>query len=203
MYNTIYNDPFTRSCITHPWTFWDDCFTDEELNKVVEYCEKFDLFSGTIIGTEDKELTKDTRKSNIVFINRNDESGWIFDKLNFIITMINERFYNFELNGYDCFQFTTYNAEENGNYDWHMDSNLGNKLSYGETRKLSLTLLLNDDFEGGEFQLNIGKEADAKTLPAKKGRALCFPSYMIHRVTPVTKGIRKSIVVWCLGPKFK
>jgi PKHD-type hydroxylase len=71
-----------------------------------------------------------------------------------------------------------------------------------EPRKLSLTLLLNDDFEGGEFQVNDGKEEMAITVPMNKGRVVLFPSFMIHRVKPVTKGVRKSLVVWVLGPKF-
>ena len=63
-------------------------------------------------------------------------------------------------------------------------------------------LLLNDDFEGGEFQLNTGNQNTPAILPARKGRSLLFPSFMCHRVTPVTKGKRRSLVVWCLGPKF-
>jgi PKHD-type hydroxylase len=70
-------------------------------------------------------------------------------------------------------------------------------------RKLSLSLLLNDDFEGGEFHINQGNEKQPIIVPTKKGRAILFPSFMIHRVTPVTKGIRRSLVVWVLGPKFQ
>jgi PKHD-type hydroxylase len=75
-----------------------------------------------------------------------------------------------------------------------------------EPRKLSLTLLLNDDnddFEGGEFQINNGKQETPITVDMFKGRAVLFPSFMIHRVKPVTKGVRKSLVVWVLGPKFR
>ena len=71
-----------------------------------------------------------------------------------------------------------------------------------QPRKLSLSLALNDDFEGGEFQINEGKETNPITVPMHKGRVVLFPSFMIHRVTPITKGTRKSIVVWVNGPKF-
>jgi PKHD-type hydroxylase len=71
---------------------------------------------------------------------------------------------------------------------------------------LSLTLCLNQegvDYEGGEFQINTGQEKDAENAPAIRGRCFLFPAFMIHRVAPVTKGKRKSLVVWTLGPKFR
>ena len=90
-----------------------------------------------------------------------------------------------------------------GEYNWHMDMCLNHMPpDMYDTRKLSMTLQLNDDFEGGEFQINNGDEAGAIAPEMKKGRALLFPSFMCHRVKPVTKGIRRSIVVWVVGPKF-
>ena len=74
------------------------------------------------------------------------------------------------------------------------------------TRKLSLTFLLSEpnvDFEGGDFQIVLAQENQAQTIEMKKGRIIAFPSFVLHRVTPVTKGERKSIVIWVEGPKFK
>ena len=115
--------------------------------------------------------------------------------------MLFRSFYNFHLNGYSQFQYTTYDST--GRYDWHTDIALGEKFGNdAEPRKLSFTMLLNDDFEGGEFQINTGKEESAVTVDLKKGKIVMFPSFMIHRVTPITKGVRKSLVVWVMGPKF-
>jgi PKHD-type hydroxylase len=71
-------------------------------------------------------------------------------------------------------------------------------------RKLSMAMLLSDpsEFEGGEFQVKTTSD-DVQTLEVKKGRAWFFPSYMLHRVTPVTKGVRRSLVLWVGGPQFK
>ena len=202
-YKTIHNDPQERSCVTYPWAFWDDCFSDDELTKAIEYCDSFEKVIATTIGTTNLEDVTKVRKSEITWIRRNDDSGWIFDKINFMLQAINDSYYNFDLNGYSSLQYTTYNETDEGRYDWHMDMIMETRLDHGETRKLSLTLLLNDDFEGGEFQLNRGREEHALTLPAKRGRAFIFPSFMIHRVKPITKGTRKSLVAWCVGPKFK
>jgi PKHD-type hydroxylase len=66
-------------------------------------------------------------------------------------------------------------------------------------RKLSLVLLLNDEFEGGDFELLW----PGNKIPLKKGRVILFPSILMHRVKPVTKGTRKSLVAWMQGPNFK
>ena len=132
------------------------------------------------------------------------QADWIFFRLNKIIEDINNQFYNFDLNGYESFQYTVYHDHEKGRYDFHMDTIMGNNMpdDMYETRKLSMTFLLNEpgvDFEGGDFQINSGQEKDAETVPLNKGRIIMFPSFMIHRVKPVTKGIRKSIVIWVVG----
>lgn len=203
-FTTIYNDPRSRSTKTYSWTYWDDGFSEEELKKVIEYCDSLKLINATTIGAgEDIEKARESRKSNISWIHRNEESAWIFDKLNYIIQNSNERYFNFDLNGYDSIQYTEYTDQEEGNYGWHMDMCMNMPLEYGENRKLSLTLLLDDDFEGGEFEINKGNEKDSEIVTTKKGRAIIFPSWMIHQVRPVTKGKRKSLVVWVLGPKFQ
>ncbi len=200
-YTTIYNDPWTRSQIVHPYVTWDGAFSDKDLQKIIKYCDSIGTQQGSTFGATTPEDIEKHRVSNVKFHGRNENTAWIFDKLNFIVQAANEQFYNFHLNGYSEFQYTTYDS--NGRYDWHTDMAFGNKFGNdAEPRKLSLSLALNDDFEGGEFQINNGKEETAITVPMHKGRAVLFPSFMIHRVTPVTKGVRKSLVVWVLGPKF-
>jgi PKHD-type hydroxylase len=202
-YNTIYNDPWTRTKITYPWVYWDNGFTNEEVDKIVAYCEEQGTETGVTFGSKDEEEVKKHRVSNVKFHEKNKDTAWIFDRLNGIIQSINEQFYGFELNGYLSFQYTTYDADTEGRYDWHTDMEFNTSHSTDlEPRKLSLTMLLNDDFEGGEFQINLGKEEDAITVPVPKGRIILFPSFMIHRVKPITKGTRRSLVVWVIGPKF-
>lgn len=197
----LVNDIVNRASISHSWTFWDNAFTDEELKKVISYGDSLTSNAATIIGSSDLEKAKEVRVSEVAWLSRNEQSSWIFDKVNFILEQTNNRYYGFDLYGYDSLQYTTYYGNNEGKYDWHMDSCLDTQI--GETRKLSMTLLLDDDFEGGDFQINIGQEKNAKSLPIKKGRAVVFPSYVIHRVAPVTKGVRRSLVAWCVGPKFK
>jgi PKHD-type hydroxylase len=202
MYTTIYNDPWVRSQVTYSHVNWDNAFTEDELKNIVEYCDAIGTESGTTFGGSSQEDYEKHRVSNVKFHKRNQETAWIFDRLNFVIQAANEQFYNFNLNGYAEFQYTTY--DPNGRYDFHTDLAYGEEYgNNAELRKLSLTLLLNDDFEGGEFEVNLGKEENAITVPMHKGRVVLFPSFVLHRVKPVTKGVRKSLVIWVVGPKFR
>ena len=101
-------------------------------------------------------------------------------------------------------QFTQYDGDKEQRYDWHVDHFLGD---IEETiRKISFTILLNDDFEGGEFEIEAGSPvADPRIheIKLKKGDAVLFPSYQWHRVRPVTKGTRHSLVGWVRGPQWR
>ena len=186
----------------------DDGLTPEELDKIIEYCDGQGLERSSIMGETDTNKVNKIRRCDVKFHKRNFNNGWIFDRVNNIILSINAQFYGFDLNGYDAFQYTVYNSDEQGTYDWHMDSCLGTESLMPDMiqpRKLTMTLMLNDpdeDFDGGEFEVNLGSDIEAKPITIKRGRALFFPSWMIHRVKPVTRGVRKSLVVWVVGPKF-
>jgi PKHD-type hydroxylase len=204
LFHGLNNNPQQRVRITYPYVWWDNAFTEEQLNKIAAYCQSVEMNAGeTFAG-----VNENIRTSLVNFHSWNEENKWIFEILNDVITRINARWYGLDLNGYEKFQYAEYTAEQQGKYDWHMDTHLGDEnvlIDQVETRKLSLSLLLNEPgvgFDGGEFQFNLGKEEDAFTVPFVKGRIIAFPSWMIHRVRPVTKGVRKSVVIWVTGPKF-
>lgn len=201
----ISNNNKERMVITHSRVYFDNVFNDEEIEKIIQYCQKYQVETGTV---GDKVLDQNIRKSNIKFHNRNNDSAWIFDRLNWAIERMNDDFYSFDLSGYNYFQYSEYESSQQGKYDFHIDMFMGNSIPADAfaTRKLSITFLLNEpgvDFEGGDFQITLGREAAAENVEMKKGRIIAFPSFVVHRVTPVTKGVRKSIVVWVEGPKFK
>ena len=95
-------------------------------------------------------------------------------------------------------QFTHYHT--GGFYDWHMDNDVAGKYQ-PPVRKISMTLLLSDPstFEGGELEIM----SKGRTAKLKQGQALFFASWLQHRVKPVTKGERYSLVMWFGGPSFK
>ena len=95
-------------------------------------------------------------------------------------------------------QFTEY--PEGGFYDWHMDCDV-NMAHEPPVRKISMTLLLSHEsqFEGGELELM----APGKKAKLSQGNAITFASFLNHRVAPVTRGVRQSLVVWFGGTPFR
>ena len=87
--------------------------------------------------------------------------------------------------------------KEKGHYTWHRDT--ANPMN-GLQRKLSGILLLNDpsEFEGGKLEFR-----DVPSPELKKGSIIVFPSFLDHRVTPVTSGVRYTAVSWVVGPTFR
>jgi PKHD-type hydroxylase len=113
--------------------------------------------------------------------------------------------WDFNLDAMEFLQYGEYNKDQY--YGWHVDQH---KKPYpdGRVRKISFSVFLNDDYEGGEFDLEIGSprqgEDRVKTFKNNKlNSILFFQSDYWHQVRPVTKGVRKSLVGWVLGPKFK
>jgi len=207
MYNKIYNFPEERSKIIYPYCFSDGAFSDSELESMCQYFSNNGTENATIVD-DNKPIDMKMRRSRIKFYHRDEYTYSIFDRLNNVIENLNDRFYNFDLNGYEAFQYTEYLDTDSGTYDFHLDTIFGKNGHHTdyEMRKLSLIMCLNEpgkDFEGGQFYLNMGKEEKALEVEMKKGRIILFPSFLLHRVAPVTKGIRKSLVIWVTGPKFR
>jgi len=157
--------------------------------------------------TDIKELNK-TRDSDIVWLTHN----WIYKELEPIIQTANRNAgWNYETTSMEAAQFTQYKPPHQ-HYSWHMDafeepfSNPENKFTYKKIRKLSLVLLLSKpyEYEGGGFEFDFSnKDEGEKVINVKeligKGSLIVFPSFQWHRVKPVTKGIRHSLVMWTLG----
>ena len=179
------------------YAWYEDIFTDEELDIIEKLVSDDDLHLGEISGE-----TKDTdiRDSKIKFIESNIESNkWIFERFTGLINNANERFFKFDLSRLESLQYTVYN--EGQFYRDHMD--LGYKNPNNAVRKLSFTMQLSDpaDYNGGELRIKHGSEPDIARK--NRGAITFFPSYVMHEVTPVTRGTRKSIVGWVTGPHWR
>lgn len=188
-----------ETCIT----WWDNGFSQDEVQRLVSYGNQLVEKEGVDGTVGDNRTDPNYRSSKIAWIGYNQETNWLYDKLSYISRQINGQYYNFDLSGFvEDFQYTIYNSAEVGgdHYDWHMDKGYRDGAS---PRKLSLVVNLSDpsEYEGGELQFHAdrGLEVADKT----QGKVHCFPSYILHRVTPVTKGTRRTLVVWIAGPKFR
>jgi PKHD-type hydroxylase len=177
------------------WAYFQGAFSSEDCQKIVEIGNSRLIENARIRGNQ---VDTKIRDSKTAWIMPNDDSDWVFRRVTDIIVDLNSRFFKFDLFGFiEGFQFTRYDAP-GGKYNQHVDRGLNTW-----TRKLSFTLQLSDpkDYKGGELELLYG---DEPTKPSKEqGFIAVFPSYVLHRVTPVTKGTRYSLVAWITGPSFK
>jgi len=124
--------------------------------------------------------------------------GWPYTYILDIIQQANNMKYNFELSGimnYDSPMVVRYNKKDH--YDWHID--VGKEYS---NRKLSFIIQLSDPdwYDGGDIEF-LGSVVKTEIF-RKKGTIIIFPSFLGHRITPVKKGERHSIVGWVHGPTF-
>ena len=135
----------------------------------------------------------DVRQTDVFIIH--ERHSWVDELILNCAKIVNEQF-DFAVTGLlERPQLLRYAAPSKG-YDWHLDIGMGDS----STRKISVSLLLNDDYEGGELGFFTDGETDVKP---DIGTAIAFPSYLSHRVLPVTKGVRWSLVCWIAGEPFR
>jgi PKHD-type hydroxylase len=178
----------------------ENVLTDEDIQKIEDAASEFEVMEGTVIGNLDNGEKPEGRKSNISWIAPNNNTSWLYQKIHSTVLSINKQYYHFDIEGIEAIQYTTYDAPD-GAYNMHIDYN-PNSIVH---RKISLTIQLSDDnsYEGGDLIVYPSSfDMPFKSL-RKKGSMTSFLSHMIHEVTPVTKGTRKSLVVWVGGPPLK
>jgi PKHD-type hydroxylase len=198
----IYPIPPRQSKGKSQTAYWENFLTTEEINKILAIPEWLNVQDACVGTSTDFEIDKRLRTTDVGWLYSNEYTVWIWERIANVVADVNSEFFKFNLTGcYEPIQLGVYKATDQGHYDWHTDA-----LSTDRTvpRKLSMSLLLSDpsEFEGGELQVKTYND-DVQTLAMIKGRAWFFPSYTLHRVTPVTKGVRRSLVLWVGGPEFK
>jgi PKHD-type hydroxylase len=181
----------------------DNLLTEEELNKIIQYCDSSNIQQSELLIKGKVATDYGFRKSKNSFIEPNKDNEWIFKKLKSITEQVNANTYNFDVSyGFRFMQYAVY--EDGGHFDFHIDTILAEGSVIDDQRKLSVSLVLSDssEYEGGDFQFYTGGEAPT-TIKQEKGRFIFFPPWLLHRVTPVKSGVRKSLVFWMQGPNFK
>jgi PKHD-type hydroxylase len=198
----LYQIPPRNSTGKDDIAYWEGFFSDEEIKNILNIPNWEKRSTAVVGGGRGYEANLEIRRSDVAWLNVTPESDWIWKKIVHTVAEVNRRFFRYDLTGcYEAIQLSEYTESDSGHYDWHID---GNVASEAVPRKLSMTLLLSDpsEFEGGDLQVMVSTNKP-KTLEAKKGRAWFFPSHTLHRVTPVTRGVRRSLVLWVGGPEFK
>jgi len=183
--------------------YWEEFLSSDDINLLLAQPEWLKLQDGCVGGASGgNEVNERVRASQVAWVGAKPELQYIWEKLAVAVAEVNSQFFHFDITGFhEPMQLGLYTESQQGHYDWHTDAAPSDR---NVPRKLSMAMLLSDpsEFEGGEFQVKTGNDV-AQTLECKKGRAWFFPSYTLHRVAPVTKGVRRSLVLWIGGPAFR
>ena len=176
-------------------------FTPQQCNLIIQAGHKQEPEQAKVGGGEQGQYDTKKRVTTISWIPF-DKLPQMYKTIEKQLSIVNLNHFMFDtVNITEPAQFTEY--PKGGFYDWHMDLNAFGQNGENPIRKISMTCLLSDpsEFKGGE--LLFSEMRDNKPLPLKQGQAIFFASFLRHKVAPVTKGIRRSLVMWFGGTPFK
>lgn len=194
---------FTPQSNWNTFYYWKNVFDDNMIRDLTDMVYANYKFEKGKTGTKELGNETDSYETNnrdIAYINPQPHSKWLYDLLFPLALEANEKVFHFDIDIVtDSIHYVIY-PEDGGHLDWHMDVG-----AFGvNKRKLAMTVQLSDssDYEGGDFQIWMGGE-DYLTVPREKGDVIVFPSFCMHRVTPITRGERRCLVFWTGGRPFR
>jgi len=181
--------------VNYSYWSWEGVLSKEFCASALEQVDWATANQATV--TTDKAIDLKKRVTDIIWQDIMQPLGCI--ARTYIESANQQAEWGFTLTGQEPTQIGRYKSTDEGFYDWHIDAT---RPENGIQRKLSISILLSDpsDFEGGELQL---KGVEDHKILTKQGSIIVFPSFIEHRVTPVTKGVRYSAVTWASGPSFR
>jgi len=199
--------------LEHNYWFFESVIPPKICDDIIKFALDKKETRGVIGGYENKKdkeglfNLKQKRNCNIVWLNE----PWIYEEIMPYANIANiNSGWDFQIDYPEPMQFTKYKKGQF--YDWHCDALI---KSEPEIRKLSMTCQLTDqsEYKGGELEFDfrtynpVKRDESRHVVTEKralsKGSIIVFPSFVWHRVKPVHKGTRYSLVVWCRGKKFK
>ena len=175
-----------------------NAFSETDCARIVAFADGAEASDARLVG---QQRDHNLRRADLVWIDDVAGAGWVMDAIVRIVAEANRTVYDFAIEGFDeSAQVARYGAEREGHFDWHSDIGEGRLAA---RRKLTMVVQLSDpaDYEGGILQVR--PSAQILDAPRARGTATLFPSYLLHRVTPVTAGARHSLTIWAHGPAFR
>lgn len=175
-------------------------FTKDECDRIINSFK--DAYPGPArVGSAGSGIRREMRSANVFSINNAPEFSWVWDKIARIISVANEKHFDYDIAGIShALQLIHYDSQEivPGHYDWHVDAGPGSTTAH---RKISLTVQLSNPETYKGCDLEVFDHNGQVTAPREQGCVNLFPSYMPHKVTPIEQGERYALVIWVHGHK--
>lgn len=181
------------------WEVWTAALGEAECDDIVAKAATYPARAATVGVDNPNRVEHSLRESTIRWIPPQGEPRLVQRIMGFLKAA--NRSFGFDIAGLFDIQFTEYHGSRHDKYDWHHDVRLKGPMAYD--RKLSVVIQLSprESYEGGTFEFSTVDHPGAAFEP--RGSVLIFPSFLQHRVLPVTSGIRHSLVTWVEGPRWR
>lgn len=175
-----------------------DAFSAAECGVLLSQIAEAPANAARLVG---RQQDHNIRRADLVWLDDVPGTEWVMDRMIDLVRVANRSVFDFDVTDFaESPQVAHYDASAEGHFDWHADTGDGR---LAERRKLTIVVQLSEaeEYEGGALQVRPGPQIlDADTA---RGSATLFPAFLLHRVTPVTQGARRSLTVWCHGPAFR
>jgi PKHD-type hydroxylase len=178
------------------WMRCAERLSDADCDEIIAACHEFPITPPSTVGEEryPGHREADTRKVGV-----NSRTQWVFGMLCDVASEATRTTYGLDLTTMNrAPQYVEYRPGW-GHFDCHNDYSHGVAEA---PRKLTIIIQLShgNEYEGGRLQIY---SAEVEELPDERGTVIAFPSFVYHRVTPVTRGMRRALVAWVAGPRMR
>ena len=205
-----YND-FTPTSNWSTYYYFKNVLNDQMINQLTTDVEtNYEFHKGQTgvkeLGTETSSYKTNNR--DIAYIGIDPKLKWLYDMLWPLVIEANDQLFHFDIDivtdpiHYVIYPTpTTPQTPDGGHLGWHID----NGAHQVNKRKLAMTVQLSDpkDYDGGDFEIWFGGSEKPIVVPREKGDVIIFPTFNMHRVTPITRGERRCLVFWTGGRPFR
>jgi len=178
---------------------WRGLFTPKELDALEQQCDALMLEEAKLnaYGVHPIRATK------VAWVTRTPETEDLYYRMEAIVLRLNAEHFRADLSGLSTMQYAVYRQAESGHFDWHNDYGRDRGDPGHEPRKLTLSLQLSDggSYDGCDLEARAAHPLDV--APRERGTLVAIRSNVLHRVTPITRGVRKSLVAWATGPEYR
>lgn len=181
-----------------PFHLIPEALSAEDCDRLIALCQSAPMKdAGLVRQTKVHEI----RRAELSWLDDLPEAAWVMDRMVQLVAEANRESFGFDLTEFaESPQVARYGAEREGHFDWHTDIGAG---ALASKRKLTIVVQLSgpEDYDGGALELR--PDSNIRHVPRERGTAVLFPSFVLHRVTPVIFGTRWSLTLWSHGPAFR
>ena len=178
---------------------WRGLLTPRQLDDLERHCDGLTLEQAQLTGTANGAI----RSTRVAWVKRNAQTEDLYLRMEAVVLRLNADLFHFDLSGLTSMQYAVYRQEEAAYFDWHNDYGRYRGDPGQEPRKITMSLQLSDgaSYEGCDLEVRAAHPIDV--APRERGTLMAFRANALHRVTPITQGVRKSLVIWAAGPEFR